>query len=251
MYCRASGPLMRPRFWRTVAVIGRLEIPHLQCLGATPALRHKRYVAVGEHLDCFATEHDRRDTAAVVTQASVGRAAVQGMGGVGKTSLAVEYAHRYRSLYAGVCWCPAATRTGLLTALASLAVTLGAEEADVEKAAKAALRWLAEQRATWLLVYDARCLSRPSAIRWGACSSRRGSPSGVSWPMTSRLTCCRLRRRSRSFRAVMRRSPNTSHFWSGVCAPFFPYPIKGLRRQARAHHADCQSPYKCPRLRLP
>ena len=61
------------------------------------------------------------------------------------------------SLYAGVCWCPAETRTGLLSALASLAVTLGAataEEADVEKAAKAALRRLAEQRATWLLVYD-------------------------------------------------------------------------------------------------
>jgi tetratricopeptide (TPR) repeat protein len=97
------------------------------------------------------------DKPAAVTQASVGRAAVQGMGGVGKTSLAVEYAHRYRSLYAGVCWCPAETRTGLLSALASLAVTLGAataEEADVEKAAKAALRRLAEQRATWLLIYD-------------------------------------------------------------------------------------------------
>src|SRR5262249_54085484 len=70
--------------------------------------------------------------------------------------LAVEYAHRYRSLYAGVCWCPSETRTGLLSALASLAVTLGAATADeaVEKAAKAALRRLAEQRATWLLIYD-------------------------------------------------------------------------------------------------
>src|SRR5262245_11455910 len=97
------------------------------------------------------------DKPAAVTQASVGRAAVQGMGGVGKTSLAIEYAHRYRSLYAGVCWCPAEMRAGLLSALAGLAVTLGAataEEADVEKAAKAALRRLAEQRATWLLVYD-------------------------------------------------------------------------------------------------
>jgi tetratricopeptide (TPR) repeat protein len=97
------------------------------------------------------------DKPAAVTQASVGRVAVQGMGGVGKTSLAVEYAHRFRGLYAGICWSPSETRTGLLSALASLAVTLGAattEEADVEKAAKAALRRLAEQRATWLLVYD-------------------------------------------------------------------------------------------------
>src|SRR5262245_43624769 len=94
---------------------------------------------------------------AAVTHVSVRRAAVQGMGGIGKTALAIEYAHRFRSLYAGVCWCPAETHTGLLSALAKLAVTLGAataEEADVEKAAKAALRRLGEQRATWLLVYD-------------------------------------------------------------------------------------------------
>ena len=86
-----------------------------------------------------------------------GFAAVQGMGGVGKTALAIEYAYRFRRLYAGVCWCPAETRVGLLSALAGLAVLLGAaaaEEADVEKAAKAALRRLAEQRATWLLIYD-------------------------------------------------------------------------------------------------
>src|SRR5262249_17618673 len=98
-----------------------------------------------------------QDKPAAVTQASVGRVAVQGMGGVGKTALAVEYAHRFRGLYAGVCWCPAETHTGLLSALAGLAVTLGAataEEADVEKAANAALRRLAEQRGTWLLVYD-------------------------------------------------------------------------------------------------
>jgi tetratricopeptide (TPR) repeat protein len=106
-----------------------------------------------------------QDKPAAVTQTSVGRAAVQGLGGVGKTSLAIEYAHRFRGLYAGVCWCPAEMRTGLLSALAGLAVTLGAltaEEADVEKAAKAALRRLAEQRAIWLLVYDN--VTAPDAI---------------------------------------------------------------------------------------
>jgi tetratricopeptide (TPR) repeat protein len=92
---------------------------------------------------------------AAVTQ--VRFAAVQGMGGVGKTSLAIEYAHRFRALHSGVCWCPAETRTGLLTSLAGLAVVLGAaaaDTADVARAAKAALQRLAERRAMWLLVYD-------------------------------------------------------------------------------------------------
>jgi tetratricopeptide (TPR) repeat protein len=79
------------------------------------------------------------------------------MGGIGKTSLAVEYAHRYRHFYAGVWWCPSESRIDLLTALASLSVELGAvavDEPDLEKAARAGLRRLAEQRATWLLIYD-------------------------------------------------------------------------------------------------
>jgi hypothetical protein len=106
-----------------------------------------------------------RDKPAALTQ-SVGRATVQGLGGVGKTSLATEYAHRYRQLYAGVCWCPAETRTGLLTSLAGLAVVLGAataDEPDVGRAAKAALRRLNEQRATWLLIYDN--VTSPDEIR--------------------------------------------------------------------------------------
>jgi TIR domain-containing protein/NB-ARC domain-containing protein len=139
------------------AVEGRsqaLEPPPRPFIGVPP--RIASFTGRADELDRL-DDILMHDKPAAVTQASVGRAAVQGMGGVGKTSLAVEYAHRYRSLYAGVCWCPAETRTGLLSALAGLAETLGAataEEAEVEKAAKEALRRLAEQRATWLLVYD-------------------------------------------------------------------------------------------------
>jgi tetratricopeptide (TPR) repeat protein len=97
-----------------------------------------------------------RDKPAAVTQA-LGRVAVQGMGGVGKTSLAVEYANRFRAFYAGVWWCPAEKRESLTSSLAALAVMLGVavpEESNAEMAAKAALRRLADQRAVWLLVYD-------------------------------------------------------------------------------------------------
>jgi tetratricopeptide (TPR) repeat protein len=130
-----------------------------------PQLRRGRtFVGVPPRIAGFtgrADEFDRldailtQDKPAAVTQ--VGRAAVKGMGGVGKTSLAVEYAHRFRNLYDGVWWCPAETRTGLMTSLATLAAELEvatSEEADIEKAAKAALRRLAEQRDIWLLIYD-------------------------------------------------------------------------------------------------
>ena len=90
---------------------------------------------------------------AAVTQ--VGRAAVQGMGGVGKTSLAIEYAHRYRALYDGIWWSTAASRADLIESLAMLAGEHGlAPDANVEKAAKSALRRLGERDEKWLLVYD-------------------------------------------------------------------------------------------------
>jgi tetratricopeptide (TPR) repeat protein len=100
-----------------------------------------------------------RNKPAAITQISsrLGRAAVQGLGGVGKTSLAAEYAYRYRDLYAGVWWCPAETRADLMAGLAALARHLdvvGADEPDLQKTAKLGLRYLAEQRSTHLLIYD-------------------------------------------------------------------------------------------------
>jgi tetratricopeptide (TPR) repeat protein len=131
-----------------------------------PALpsAHRSFVGVPPRLSGFSGRMDALDRLdailvqerpAAVTQVRL--AAVQGMGGVGKTSLAIEYAHRYRALHTGVWWCPAETRTGLLTSLAALAVVLGAapaDTADVARAAKDALHRLAERRGMWLLIYD-------------------------------------------------------------------------------------------------
>jgi tetratricopeptide (TPR) repeat protein len=88
---------------------------------------------------------------------SPNRVALHGMRGVGKTCLAVEYAYRYGDAYGGVWWCYATTREQLLTSLSKLALELGEvleNEQDLEKAAAAALRRLAEESRSWLLVYD-------------------------------------------------------------------------------------------------
>jgi hypothetical protein len=74
--------------------------------------------------------------------AAIMQAAIHGLGGIGKTSLAVEYAHRFASAYAGAWWARAQERTLLVASLATLAGRLEprlAEEADHEAAARAGL----------------------------------------------------------------------------------------------------------------
>lgn len=152
-YLRSSSAERQERQRRASAAAEADAPPSRPFLGVPPRISvFTGRVQELEQLDAILFKHK----AAAVTQ-QVGRAALQGLGGVGKTTLAIEYAHHFRTLYDGVCWCPAETRLGLLSSLANIMVSMGVgtpAEADVEKAARAALRWLAEQRATWLLVYD-------------------------------------------------------------------------------------------------
>ena len=87
-----------------------------------------------------------------------GRAVVQalaGMGGVGKTQLAAEYAYRFASGY-DVVWWIAAEQAGLIgEQVAALAAELGcvAPDADLGAARRAVLGEL-RRRDRWLLVFD-------------------------------------------------------------------------------------------------
>jgi hypothetical protein len=81
-------------------------------------------------------------------------AALYGMGGVGKTQLALAYAQRYRQEYQLGWWVPAETELGMVTALADLGVVLGLprELPPAEQAAGA--RDALGERSGWLLIFD-------------------------------------------------------------------------------------------------
>jgi tetratricopeptide (TPR) repeat protein len=94
----------------------------------------------------------RGDGIAALTQA-----AVHGLGGIGKTSLARAYVARHGHEYPGVWWIAAADRIGARDGLADLArVLLPGLPADAtpDDAARAALKQLSALRTPFLLIYD-------------------------------------------------------------------------------------------------
>ncbi|MFE5031867.1 FxSxx-COOH system tetratricopeptide repeat protein [Streptomyces sp. NPDC056683] len=89
--------------------------------------------------------------------ATVPSQALYGLGGMGKTQTALEYAHRHKSSYDVVWWMNAAQPGLIRSALADLAPYLDLEEGeDVGSTAEAVLRVLGQGRPydRWLLVYD-------------------------------------------------------------------------------------------------
>lgn len=116
---------------------------------------------VGRELE-IETIHANLFTQNIENKDKTWRYAIYGLGGVGKTSLAIEYTHRFGRNYGGIVWCAADTRTTLLTVLASIVETSDSGQ-NLEKAARAGLRWIESQPRPWLLVYDN--VDSPNTIR--------------------------------------------------------------------------------------
>jgi tetratricopeptide (TPR) repeat protein len=90
--------------------------------------------------------------------------ALEGMGGVGKTSLAIEYAHRFAGDFGAVWWVDAENPSLVPEQLRELAVAARLVDAggDVRAGADAARAWLRREQG-WLLVFDNAEDPRPLA----------------------------------------------------------------------------------------
>ena len=92
-----------------------------------------------------------------VTQTALLPHALHGMGGVGKTQIAIEYAHRYAAEYDLVWWLRADSLTTLRQGLAELADVMDLlPEGDLSRRIRSVLDVLQDRRAypRWLVVFD-------------------------------------------------------------------------------------------------
>jgi tetratricopeptide (TPR) repeat protein len=82
-------------------------------------------------------------------------AAISGLGGIGKTQLAIEYAHRYRKEYENAFWVRADTSETLGTSYSEISKLLDLSEknSDKQEIIDNVKRWL-RTNGRWLLIFD-------------------------------------------------------------------------------------------------
>src|SRR5437588_9520641 len=127
----------------------RVAVHHSQSAWSVP-YRQNRFFTGREH--DLQRLHEQLTT---VQQVAVTQA-ISGLGGVGKTQLAVEYAYRFRSTYRVILWTQADTQERFLSDLANLATILDLpeqHEQEQDKMVQAVKRWLS-RHSEWLLILD-------------------------------------------------------------------------------------------------
>jgi len=114
---------------------------------------HRNRFFLGQE-DLLTQLHHRltRGTPTALTQIQ----AISGLGGIGKTQIAIEYAYRYRNTYPFVFWIRAEHLETLITDLVGLSSLLQLPEqhdSDQGKLVTAVKQWLATHQG-WLLIFD-------------------------------------------------------------------------------------------------
>jgi tetratricopeptide (TPR) repeat protein len=102
--------------------------------------------------DILAQLHDTL----MANQKTVLAQAISGLGGIGKTQTAVEYAYRYRDQYQAVLWATADTYQTLVSEFVAIARVLDLPEKDAQEQNQAVVEvknWL-EENSGWLLILD-------------------------------------------------------------------------------------------------
>ncbi len=111
---------------------------------------HQRNLHFTGRVDTLETLHANlnkgKDTA--LTQA------LAGLGGIGKTQLALEYAYRYRKDYSVVWWIRSEEQAVLASDYAALATKLGLAPAQEQEIMIEAVKDYLQQSTGWLLVFD-------------------------------------------------------------------------------------------------
>ncbi len=116
-----------------------------------PYRRNKFYTERDDALDALYQDLKMRDAVAL-TQPQ----AITGLGGIGKTQMALEYAYRYGSKYSAVLWVRSDTLEGLIISFTRLAHVLNlpeCNELDQNIVIAAVQRWL-RLHSDWLLIFD-------------------------------------------------------------------------------------------------
>jgi tetratricopeptide (TPR) repeat protein/transcriptional regulator with XRE-family HTH domain len=128
-----SHPLNSPSFW---------NVPHPR----NPFFTGREEILSHLH------EQLNREQAMALTQSW----AISGLGGIGKTQIALEYVYQYHHEYAAVFWISAATRETLLDGYVLIADLLQLPEKndrDHNRVIQAVRQWLATHQ-RWLLILD-------------------------------------------------------------------------------------------------
>jgi nucleoside phosphorylase/tetratricopeptide (TPR) repeat protein len=183
--------------------------------GNTPAVwgnvppRNPHFIGRERLLDQL---HDRlreTDVAAVLPHA------IHGMGGVGKSQLAIEYVYRHQSEYDVIWWIPAEKPQQVLSALTELAQQLalpvGPEANTAVPAVKEALR-RGTPYANWLLIFDnAEDLQTvQNAVPTGGSGKVLVTSRNADWVLQAETLEVDVFSRDESIRLLRRRDPDIS-----------------------------------------